>query len=556
MSSATVNLAKTLKVEPSDIENVPDIENYEEDFHCLIEELKEKFAETTSYADKIQILTLIPKSWTLEKTRSEFSTTKYLVRKAREIKNTFGVLGKPTARSGKKINNDVISLVENFYESDDISRLCPGKKDYVQIKTDEGKVQKQKRLILCNLKEAYQQFKEQNENVKIGFSKFADLRPKFCVLPGGNGTHSVCVCSIHQNMKLMVHAIKCHQSLLEIMKMYVCDTDNEKCMLGKCLECPKEHFRAEIEKIELFQHVEEIIYKRWITTDRSTLITQVQSTDDFIDSLEQNMTILTKHHFIAKCQSKYLKDKKLTISQEECIVLLDFSENYTFLVQDAIQGYHWENTQATLHPFVVYGKNAEEFLTVSMCVISDHITHDTSTVYAFQCAVIPYIKEKFPSVKKLIYFSDGSSAQYKNRKNLSNLCHHESDFNLKAEWHFFATSHGKSPCDGIGGTVKRLAARASLQRPYQNQIIDSENLFSFCVSNILNIKFFYVPSAEVIQYETKLQERFNKVPTAIKGTRSYHSFIPAPDSTSKILVSHLSHSPEKEEKNLEKRKKM
>ena len=36
-------------------------------------------------------------------------------------------------------------------------------------------------------------------------------------------------------------------------------------------------------------------------------------------------------------------------------------------------------------------------------------------------------------------------------------------YELKAEWHFFATSHGKSPCNGIRGTVKCLLARASLQ---------------------------------------------------------------------------------------------
>ena len=32
------------------------------------------------------------------------------------------------------------------------------------------------------------------------------------------------------------------------------------------------------------------------------------------------------------------------------------------------------------------------------------------------------------------------------------------DFDLAAEWTFFATSHGKQPCYGIGGTVKRLVA--------------------------------------------------------------------------------------------------
>ena len=31
----------------------------------------------------------------------------------------------------------------------------------------------------------------------------------------------------------------------------------------------------------------------------------------------------------------------------------------------------------------------------------------------------------------------------KNRKNFINLCHHEDDFGVPAEWHFSATSHGK-----------------------------------------------------------------------------------------------------------------
>lgn len=36
------------------------------------------------------------------------------------------------------------------------------------------------------------------------------------------------------------------------------------------------------------------------------------------------------------------------------------------------------------------------------------------------------------------------------------------------EWHFFATSHGKGPCDRVGGTLKRTAALVSLQRPLEN----------------------------------------------------------------------------------------
>ena len=43
--------------------------------------------------------------------------------------------------------------------------------------------------------------------MKIGLSKFAELRPKECVLAGASGTHNVCVCTIHQNVKLMLSAI-------------------------------------------------------------------------------------------------------------------------------------------------------------------------------------------------------------------------------------------------------------------------------------------------------------------------------------------------------------
>ncbi len=49
---------------------------------------------------------------------------------------------------------------------------------------------KQKRLVLGNLKEVYRAFKE---NDKVGFSKFAELRPRHCILAGASVTHPVCV---------------------------------------------------------------------------------------------------------------------------------------------------------------------------------------------------------------------------------------------------------------------------------------------------------------------------------------------------------------------------
>jgi hypothetical protein len=63
----------------------------------------------------------------------------------------------------------------------------------------------------------------------------------------------------------------------------------------------------------------------------------------------------------------------------------------------------------------------------------------------------------------IYYIYDGSAAQHKNRKNFMSLCFHEKDFGDTAEWHLYATFHGKGPCDGVPGTVKWLTACGSLQ---------------------------------------------------------------------------------------------
>ena len=122
-------------------------------------------------------------------------------------------------------------------------------------------------------------------------------------------------------------------------------------------------------------------------------------------------------------------------------------------------------------------------------MISDCLIHDTTTVHAFLTSVISYIRVELPFLKRLLYFSDGAANQYKNFKNLTNLCHHHIDHGLDAEWHFFATSHGKSPCDSSGGTVKRLVARSSLQATIDGHILTASQMYDWSCTTILGIKF-------------------------------------------------------------------
>ena len=68
---------------------------------------------------------------------------------------------------------------------------------------------------------------------------------------------------------------------------------------------------------------------------------------------------LTEHHFIAKKQSEFLRVKKVSLKFDEAVLILNLAENYSFVVQDCTQSYHWNNAHVTIHPFLLYCLNPE-----------------------------------------------------------------------------------------------------------------------------------------------------------------------------------------------------
>ena len=306
-----------------------------------------------------------------------------------------------------------------------------GKKDFVSIAKN---IHKQRRLLLCNLKELYSAFKERHPDAKVGFSKFCSLRPKWCVSVGSSGTHSVCLCTSHQNAQLLVHTANVGKDYRDLMSMVVCDLNNKMCMIHRCENCPgDEVLREFLDEKFADSEEEEISFQQWQGTDRAMLYTQTTSTQEFIELIVNAISNLTVHSYIAKCQARYLKDRKDNLSGTACIVLLDFAENYQFMVQDEIQGFHWNNIGCTLHPVALYHMKDGELQCESLCVISDDMEHDTPFVYQVQAEVVKYLKRELPHVIDIEYFSDGCAGQYKNFKNILNLCHHFVDFGITAK---------------------------------------------------------------------------------------------------------------------------
>ena len=433
----------------------------------------------------------------------------------------------PDLKRGHALSEQTVYLVQSFYQTDDISRVMPGKKDYVSVREGEGRVHAQKRLVLCNLRELYAAFKDQHPSDHIGFSKFASLRPKHCVLAGASGTHTVCVCTYHQNVKLMIHAAGLDTSHKHVIAQSVCNPSQPQCFLDKCTACPGTEMLRESMVMHFGKKaIDNIIYQQWVSVDRTTLETASLPFEDFIDAFIEKVEMLIPHSFIATQQSQFFNESKKELKQGELVVVADFAENYSFVVQDAAQGMHWNNSQATIHPFVVYYHHADKEQHISFVVVSDCLQHDTVAVYLFQQELINYLKSALPfAISKIKYFSDGAASQYKNRKNFVNLCSHEADFGIKAEWHFSATSHGKGACDGVGGTVKRLAARASLQRPFDQQIMSPSQLYEWAKDNIPTTVLRYCSVEDYEVAKKELEGRFRNSRT-IPGTRKLHAFIP------------------------------
>ncbi|XP_074108483.1 uncharacterized protein LOC141533475 isoform X2 [Cotesia typhae] len=392
----------------------------------------------------------------------------------------------------------------------------PGMKDFVSIRSDDGnRIHVQKRLILSNLKELYQCFCEINPTERIGFSKFVSLRPKHCVLAGASGTHTICVCTIHQNVKLMMLGANIYsltrntekpiKHYSDYLSMIICENPSFQCYLGGFKNCPGVDELSKI-LLKCFEdrEIENITYKYWISKPRSSLETIIKPTEEFVEK---------------------------------------FCKNYAFVVQNAAAGFHWNNNQATVFPVVIYYIVNNKLEHKSLVIISDSNKHDAVAVHVFIEIITDYVKSLPERCNKIYYFSDGAPQQFKNFKNFVNLYYHEDDFDIPAEWHFFATAHGKGPCDGIRGILKRLAARASLQLAVDKQITTPEELFEWASApdNLPNIIVKFSPEEDYDTAVNDLNDRFLKT-KPITGTQQLHCIIP--DKNGCLLVKNFSNSNE------------
>lgn len=511
----------------------------EEQLEELLKGLKEKFLSlSTNDPLRLSILTIAPSSWSIRQIAREFGASRHMAKKAKELRNLKGVLASTTSKSGRKLSEATVANVVKFFNSDVYGRIMPGKKDAVSVKIDDKRTLVQKRLLLSGLKELHYKYKEEHPFHPISFSAFAKLRPKNCVFAGAAGTHSVCVCTIHENCKLMLDAINIEDltknlqhpltNYKDCLQFIMCKKQTPSCHLNQCEKCPNIQILSEL-LINLLNKecIHNVLFSKWTSTDRSNLVTEKLPIEDFVKELCDRLNFLKPHSFIAKQQSLYLEYQKQNLRTGEVLVLYDFSENYAYVIQNASQAFHFNNDQCTVMPAVYYYRNEKVIKHKSIVFLSDCLKHDTASVYVVQSLLINEIKKNI-NVKKIIYFSDGAKQHFKNRFQIANLLKHKEDFQISAEWHFHATAHGKNAYDGIGAIFKREATRASLEAPPTQPLTNATSLFNWAKQHFTNIEILFYSEQMHKKAELHVKKRFTDA-RPIPKISSRHAFIVLPN---------------------------
>ncbi|KAJ8666171.1 hypothetical protein QAD02_007833 [Eretmocerus hayati] len=142
----------------------------------VFDQIKEKSQISTDKQERLLLLTLAQKFWSLNDLVEEFGCTGWEARQSKLLANEHGILSHPAKKRGKVLSNETIKLVKEFYIRDDISRLMPGMSDTISVRGKDGKRENiQERLFFCNLDELYPVYTREFPNVRIALPVPVDI---------------------------------------------------------------------------------------------------------------------------------------------------------------------------------------------------------------------------------------------------------------------------------------------------------------------------------------------------------------------------------------------
>ena len=417
--------------------------------------------------------------------------------------------------------------VVSFMKREDNATCCPGKRDKVKV---EGKTE-QKYILNDTLKNLHAKFLQENPTKKICLAKFCKMRPKN-IVPVQYAKRKVCLCQKHQNMALKLRALR----LMGAVDFPLRPDDLK--------DMTREKAREILDAMDLN---ESVTFKEWRRTEvkykdktiKKTVLREVtEDKETFINAFLKEMVEFKEHSRRVTTQYEQIRLLKQNLPSSHVTIQIDFAENYVCNYLEEVQSAYYSKQQVTVHPAVMHYKEpgnstSEDILPLthkSFVLVSDETTHTAGTVYAFLKELVPKVQEVVPEpIQSIHYISDSPTSQYRNCSMFAVTAMHKDLFGINATWQFFESGHGKGPCDGVGGSVKRSADLAVKQGKLIQTVSD---LFKWGIEQESSEVDFLMVTKDEVRAANEELVTFGATP--VKGTMKLHSVMPI--SPTEILI--------------------
>lgn len=414
-------------------------------------------------------------------------------------------------------------MVKNFFESDLISYIVPGKNQYIK----KSGVRKAKRYLTDSLVNLFKKFKNDYPGVFLSYSSFCRLRPFWVCFPQRN--RDTCLCKTHTNMELLLSGLHkarviSERNASQLIKSLCCNEYNLDCLGRLCNSC-----KSKTVTYLKFSDSKTVVYYQWVTRrENSKTFTSkikiIEPAEVVLPKLEASLEKFMSHVRNITVQYNSFMYIKCNLKITEAIIHCDWSENYGLKYAKEIQSLHFGGSRqhVSLHTSVVYicdpltGVIAPR----SFCTVSQCLNHTTPAIWAHLQPLLRYIKHNNPHVNTIHFMSDGPTSQYRNKFTffmISKL--HEDYCGLECvTWNYSEAGHGKGAPDGVGGALKTAMDRVVSHGRDIGNFADFLTALKQCNSNI---QIEVIDDAEIQKIESVFP---SKIPT-FKGTSSIHQVL-------------------------------
>ena len=416
-------------------------------------------------------------------------------------------------------------------------------------------------IMTKSYREAFTTFCKEHPSVKVSEVTFRRLKP-FYVRPATARDLEQCCCqkcvSVRKAWRSLMNfrqrnrlAVPVYNNVYDLVNATLCpkpdDSEHHKleCLKQECSNCGID--KLQFDEMELSSDDTNRVtwqtfeYVNYIRQDGKTvkhldLVKKVTSPKVLVDHLTSLLDGFSYHLFTAHWQKVQWNTLIDSLPQDHATLEMDFSENYTTLMQEEAQSLHWGKTQCAIHSCVIWrpsiptDQTSDSHVKEHWMLISDDLNHDFHFVqHSVSKIIMPELKKMGCNISVLHQKTDGCGQQYKSKNCFGDISRSDSDLGVKLVANFSASGHGKGEVDQAAGFLKTEARRAVIA-DVEQVIGNAHDLFQFAKAHLEQKpigaeaklhkrRYFFIEKTDI--------DRNRKIDTyrTIPNTRKLHSVV-------------------------------